>query len=57
MKIDYIKNPLYNCFYCPRCFAAVKIPIETPGQTELFTPTCYYCGGQMRETAEKIAVI
>lgn len=57
MKIDFVRKPLYNSFYCPRCLAAVKIPIDTPGQTELFPPNCYYCGGQMRQTSENIAVI
>ena len=57
MKIDFVRKPLYNSFYCPRCLAAVKIPIDTPGQAELFPPNCYYCGGQMRQTAENIAVI
>ena len=57
MKIDFVRKPLYNSFYCPRCLAAVKIPVETTGQTELFPPNCYYCGSLMRQTDEKIAVI
>lgn len=48
--IDFIKClSLSNDFECPRCGASTKIPIITPGQTELFAPVCYNCGAEMRE--------
>lgn len=48
--LDFIKRlSLSNDFECPRCGASTKIPISTPGQTELFAPVCYNCGAEMRE--------
>ena len=40
---------LSNEFICPKCGASTKIPVETPGQIELFAPRCYNCGAEMIE--------
>lgn len=46
----YIYEPpaLSNNYKCPRCGARVKLPIDAPGQLELFPPNCHNCGSEMR---------
>jgi DNA-directed RNA polymerase subunit RPC12/RpoP len=39
---------LSNNYKCPRCGARVKIPLDAPGQLELFPPNCHNCGAEMR---------
>ena len=49
-EIDFIMKLHVNVYFCPRCGATMKIPIDTPGQKELFAPNCYNCGEEMRES-------
>lgn len=50
-ELDFIsKLSLSNSYRCPRCGASVQLPIQTPGQVELFAPVCYNCGADMQET-------
>lgn len=50
-ELDFIaKLSLSNSYRCPRCGATVKLPIQTPGQVELFAPLCYNCGNEMEDT-------
>lgn len=39
---------LSNNYKCPRCGARLKIPLDAPGQIELFPPNCPNCGEEMR---------
>lgn len=49
-ELDFLSRlTLSNSYICPRCGASVKLPIETPGQTELFAPRCYNCNSEMVE--------
>ena len=49
-ELDFIARlSLSNVFQCPKCGASTKLPIQTPGQIELFAPRCYNCGGEMVE--------
>lgn len=49
-ELEFIRRlSLSNTYVCNRCGAAVKLPIDTPGQTELFAPLCYNCGAEMVE--------
>ena len=40
---------LYNNYICQRCGARVKIPLDAPGQLELFPTNCPNCGSEMRQ--------
>lgn len=48
IRINQIPPPLSNNYECPRCGAALKIPIAAPGQLELFVPLCVNCGHEMK---------
>lgn len=48
-ELDFIMNLHVNKYKCKRCLYSLKIPIQTAGQTELFAPTCPYCGGEMTQ--------
>ena len=47
-KYAYEPPSLSNSYKCPRCGAALKIPLSAPGQLELFPPNCHNCGAEMR---------
>ena len=52
-ELDYIMNLHTNKYKCVKCGFTVKIPIETPGQIDLFPPLCPYCGTETRKEASK----
>ena len=47
-KYFYEPPALSNNYECPRCGARLKIPLDAPGQLELFAPLCVNCGAEMR---------
>lgn len=47
-KYVYEPPALSNNYKCPRCGSALKIPLDAPGQLELFPPNCINCGAEMR---------
>lgn len=47
-KFVYELPELSNNYKCPRCGACLKIPLDAPGQIELFLPNCCNCGAEMR---------
>lgn len=52
-EFDFIRSlSLSNAYTCPKCGASTKIPVQTPGQRELFAPLCYNCGAEMQETTK-----
>lgn len=49
-ELDFIRRlSLSNEYICPKCGASTKIPVQTPGQMDLFAPRCYSCNSEMVE--------
>lgn len=46
-KFVYEPPALSNNYKCPRCGSMLKVPIDAPGQLELFPPSCVNCGHEM----------